>query len=94
MKQHLGRSDVILSTNRKEPGLHFSGKPTDNSKKLLKKWTPEFVNLPNHIWQLNYDGSNCTAKCCFSAVCEGVFKTYFSQSTKEKLRLLLPWANL
>lgn len=71
----LGQEDVLLSTNRREQGLHYSGDTqTDNSHLLMKQWKTDYTNFSGlaepSIIRFNYDGSLCSPKCCFNALCD------------------------
>jgi len=46
-----------LCVNRREPGLHFSARKTNNSvRKLLRTWRPEFAQFNRTPPVFNYDG--------------------------------------
>ena len=67
------RNDVLLSNNRMEKGLHYSGgKTNEQSHKLLKSWEGSFEKLPkiSDIAHFNYNGSVCTKSCCFTTQCK------------------------
>lgn len=45
-----------LAVNRREPGLHFSGKPVDNTKSLLREWKKEFVIFREPVVMYGFNG--------------------------------------
>jgi len=61
---HSVAADVIPTTdgryicvNRREPGLHFGGLPTETAvKKLLRTWRPEFVQFSRTPPMFDYSG--------------------------------------
>ena len=56
---YTGRPDVLLSTNRKEAGLHFeNGESQDSSALLLMSWEEQFSKIPMQPAVYMYDGTN------------------------------------
>jgi hypothetical protein len=53
---------TCLAVNRREPGLHFSGKPIDNTKQLLRTWKEEFVRFSSTPAMLSFKGHRIKAK--------------------------------
>lgn len=54
-----GQSDILLSTNRQEAGLHFSGGDTRNSLALLmRRWNDSYVHFPHRPAIFSYEGNN------------------------------------
>jgi len=51
-----------LAVNRREPGLHFSGKPVDNTKSLLREWKKEFVDFREPATMYGFDGKAISVK--------------------------------
>lgn len=47
-----------LAVNRREPGLHFSGKAVENSDFLLRVWRDEFVNFRENASMYGFDGKH------------------------------------
>ena len=45
-----------ICVNRREPGLHFTGKPTELTQKLLRTWRPEFARFSRTPPVFNYAG--------------------------------------
>ena len=57
LRAYTGREDVLLDTNRRERGLHFSGKNRTNADKyLLRRWEPSFEKFPENISRYGFDG--------------------------------------
>ena len=52
-----------LAVNRKEPGLHYSGKAVNNTRELLRSWDPAYTVFPKATTMFAFDGSKAfTAK--------------------------------
>jgi len=49
-------NDRYMCINRRESGLHYSGKPKDNTQKLLRTWRPEFAKFSQTPRLYNYAG--------------------------------------
>ena len=49
-----------LAVNRKEPGLHYSGKGKDNGGLLLRYWNDSFVNFSDALKKFGFDGHPLT----------------------------------
>jgi len=47
-----------LSVNRREPGLHFGGKASNNTNLLLTTWNKEFVHFHADAPVLGFDGKH------------------------------------
>lgn len=57
LKEHTGRSDLLLCFNRKEAGLHYSGKGQSGAdKQLMSQWNESYVRFPKAIAKYTYNG--------------------------------------
>ena len=79
MVRHLHRKDIILSSNRLENGLHFTGNGVDKTGNLLTVWDPGFIDFPIQVLELNYDGKPCTDTCCFDTKYKGFWGSLFGK---------------
>ena len=50
-----GSNASALAIHRHEPGLHFSGKGTNNVNRLLSTWDYKYVKFPKTTAKLDYD---------------------------------------
>ena len=57
LRAYTGTPNVLLSQNRKEPGLHYGGKGIEMSKQLLTKWNENFEIFPDKTVIYDYDGN-------------------------------------
>ena len=56
--RHLNRRDVLLSTNRREKGLHFDGqKRVEHGHRLLNVWHDHFSKFPQTLKKYQYNNS-------------------------------------
>jgi len=53
----LKRSDVCMAVHRREAGLHFHGKPLENSHLLLKAWKKSYVTFSTPVSKVEFDGT-------------------------------------
>jgi len=58
----------FICVNRREPGLHFTGKPTDLTQKLLRAWRPEFVRFTRTPPMFNYAAERVIATASNSSL--------------------------
>jgi len=54
---YTGSYNASLSINRFEVGLHVPRHKAANTSRLLSDWKNEYVDFPNNIVRLDWDGS-------------------------------------
>ena len=54
---YTGGKDNCLCINRREIGLHNSGKGREDLGRLMTVWKDEYVRFPANIVRLHWDGS-------------------------------------
>jgi len=54
---YTGGKDNCLCINRREVGLHNSGKGREDLGRLMTVWKDEYVRFPANIVRLHWDGS-------------------------------------
>ena len=58
LRAYTKRPETGLAVNRREDGLHFSGRRRhDTDRFLLQRWDEKYINFPDKITKLDYDGS-------------------------------------
>ncbi|KAK2140690.1 hypothetical protein LSH36_1267g00035 [Paralvinella palmiformis] len=60
LKKYTGQENVLLDTNRCEPGLHFKAHsqiPENRSYLLLSEWNRTFERFPEYLRRYDFDGS-------------------------------------
>lgn len=60
LNAHYNTTKNCLAVNRREPGLHFSGKAVDNTGSLLRLWKDEFVDFTEPVQLYGFNGRRLT----------------------------------
>jgi len=54
---YTGNKENCLCINRREPGLHVAFKGREDLCRLMSVWKAEYVEFPENITRLHWDGS-------------------------------------